>query len=132
VDSEPPATTPRAPGPGTNPEGEAAPRRTSLAAERTWLAWWRTGLAASAVALAVGRFLPSVSSGPHWPSRALGVAYGVLAIAVFVMGARRQRDAADAIRRGGFDELSSELVLALTTAGVLLAVATIAVVTISF
>lgn len=104
MDSDPAAPVTPAPGPSTNPEGEAAPRRTSLAAERTWLAWWRTGLAASAVALAVGRFLPSVSSGPHWPSRALGVAYGVLAVAAFVMGARRQRGAAEAMRRGGFDE----------------------------
>jgi uncharacterized membrane protein YidH (DUF202 family) len=132
MDSDTPAQSASVPGPGRNPPGEAAPRRTSLAAERTWLAWWRTGLAASAVALAVGRFLPSVSSGPHWPSRALGVAYGVLAVAVFVMGARRQRGAAEAIRRGGFDELSSELVLVLTIAGVLLALATIAVVTIGF
>jgi uncharacterized membrane protein YidH (DUF202 family) len=131
MDSEAPQATQPAQDSVPDPEG-VAPRRTSLAAERTWLAWWRTGLAASAVALAVGRFLPSVSSGPHWPSRALGVAYGVLAIAVFVMGAKRQRGASEALRKGEFDELSTDLVLALTIAGVALATATIAVVTISF
>jgi len=52
--------------PGTEPaEAAGAPtseppsdldqvRRTSMAAERTWLAWWRTALGASAGALAVG------------------------------------------------------------------------------
>ena len=131
MNAEPPAPTPPAQQPTANPEGEA-PRRTWLAAERTWLAWWRTGLAASAVALAVGRFLPSVTSGAHWPSRTLGVAYGVLAIAVFVLGGKRQRRAAEALRKGSFDELSSDLVMALTVAGVVLAMATILVVLITF
>jgi putative membrane protein len=35
-------------------------RRTRLAAERTWLAWWRTGIAASAAALAVGALVPQL------------------------------------------------------------------------
>jgi uncharacterized membrane protein YidH (DUF202 family) len=131
MDTEAPGSTSPAQEPAPNPEGEA-PRRTWLAAERTWLAWWRTGLAASAVALAVGRFLPSVSKGAHWPSRVLGVAYGVLAIAVFVMGGKRQRGAADALRKGSFDELSSNLVMALTVAGVVLAMATITVVLVTF
>ena len=33
-------------------------QRTSMAAERTWLAWWRTALTATAGALAIGRFAP--------------------------------------------------------------------------
>ena len=38
-------------------------RRTRLANERTFLAWWRTGLASYAVAIALGRFLPRSSRG---------------------------------------------------------------------
>jgi uncharacterized membrane protein YidH (DUF202 family) len=37
-------------------------RRTYLAEERTLLAWWRSGLAALAVASAVGRLVPSWGS----------------------------------------------------------------------
>ena len=36
-----------------------ASRRTYLAEERTLLAWWRSGLAAFAVAVGVGRLLPA-------------------------------------------------------------------------
>ena len=43
------------------PSGDA--RRTSLANERTQLAWWRTGLTALAVALAVGRLVPEIGKG---------------------------------------------------------------------
>jgi uncharacterized membrane protein YidH (DUF202 family) len=42
------------------PEDLDETRRTSMAAERTWLAWWRTGLAATAGALAVGRLAPNL------------------------------------------------------------------------
>ena len=53
--------------PVTEPESPAATtaqvavwQRTSMAAERTWLAWWRTALAATAGALGVGRFAPEL------------------------------------------------------------------------
>ncbi len=38
-----------------------ATRRTRLANERTELAWWRTGLTALAVALAIGRVVPELN-----------------------------------------------------------------------
>jgi hypothetical protein len=72
------------------------------------------GLATAAVAIAVGRLLPPLTHGAHWPFEALGIAYGVLAIGVVVIGAVRQRRTSEALRRGGFDELSERLVLALT------------------
>ena len=67
-------------------------RRTSMAAERTWLAWWRTALAASAGALAVGRFAPELLDVAAWPYVLLGCGYASLAIGLLVVGALRQRD----------------------------------------
>ena len=52
-------------------------RRTRLANERTFLAWWRTGLASYAVAIALGRFLPQVVSGPTWQYATLGVIFAL-------------------------------------------------------
>jgi putative membrane protein len=43
------------------PSGDAS-RRTRLANERTQLAWWRTGLTALAVGLAIGRVLPELAA----------------------------------------------------------------------
>ena len=39
-------------------------RRTRLAAERTWLAWWRSGIAAATAALAVGGLVPQLIEAP--------------------------------------------------------------------
>jgi putative membrane protein len=103
-------------------------RRTLLAAERTWLAWWRTGLAVATVALAVGRLLPAVSSGAVWPPRVLGVGYGLLALVVFVIGGVRQRHTAEAVRRGSFAPLSRTLVIALTTFSILLVIGTLVII----
>src|ERR1700730_1635726 len=80
-------------------------RRTWLAAERTWLAWWRTGLGGAAGAIAVGRVLPGRGGGARWPFRVLGLGYGVLAVAVLVLGALRQQRTAETLRRGGYDQL---------------------------
>jgi len=38
-----------------------ATRRTRLANERTYLAWWRTGLTALAVSIGFGKIVPGVS-----------------------------------------------------------------------
>lgn len=104
------------------PEGSDVTRRTWLAAERTWLAWWRSGVAVGAVALAVGRFLPGLTHGTLWPFRVLGAGYGLLSVVILIVGARRQHRGAAALRRGGFDELSSPLVAWLTAGGIALSV----------
>ncbi len=104
------------------------PRRTFLAAERTWLAWWRTGLGASAVALAVGRILPGLTAGSHLPLRLLGVGYGALAVVILVIGAVRQNRVSAALRQGAYEEISSSLVIWLTVAAVGLGLATLVVV----
>ncbi|WP_053226406.1 DUF202 domain-containing protein [Solirubrobacter soli] len=63
----------------------------SMAAERTWLAWWRTALAAAAGALGVGRLAPEVLQVAPWPYIVLGCGYALLAIGMLAVGVRRQQ-----------------------------------------
>jgi putative membrane protein len=42
-------------------EARDATRRTRLANERTYLAWWRTGLTAFAVSLGAGKLVPALT-----------------------------------------------------------------------
>jgi putative membrane protein len=71
-------------------DSDGGTRRTSLAGERTLLAWWRTGLTAIAVALGVGRLLPELApDATHWPYAILGVAFALYGIALFFLGQRR-------------------------------------------
>jgi putative membrane protein len=108
---------------------EDASRRTRLAAERTWLAWWRTGLATTAAAIAIGRLLPELGHVPHhWAYQALGLAYGVLAIVILIVGGRRQIAGTRAINRGEYEELSLSLVAWLTAIGVVLGVGTLLII----
>jgi putative membrane protein len=108
-----------------------ASRRTWLAAERTWLAWWRTGIATGAVALAVGRVLPALTHGARWPYRILGIGYGLLSVAILLIGARRQHRASSALRRGVFEELNPPLVTWLTACAVGLSVVAVILVAIA-
>ena len=103
-------------------------QRTSMAAERTWLAWWRTALAATAGALAVGRFAPELLDVAPWPYVMLGCGYGVLALGLLVFGALRQRRLERAIVDGVHAPLPFRLVVAFTIGGVLLVVTTIVLV----
>ncbi len=76
--------------PSQDPEEASVDRRTSLAGERTLLAWWRTGLTAVAVALGVGRVLPELDkNAARWPYVILGVGFAVYGIAMFLLGTRR-------------------------------------------
>ena len=70
----------------------------------------------------VGRFLPGLTGGARWPFRLLGIGYGLLSVAVLLVGAIRQQRAASALRRGTFAELTSPLVAWLTASGVALSV----------
>ena len=120
----------------TEPEREDDPpplapdvlQRTSMAAERTWLAWWRTSLAATVGALAVGRLAPELLDVAPWPYVVLGAGYAGLAVGLLVIGARRQRQLQWAIERGSQAPLSFRLVMLLTVAGVLLALMTVVLV----
>ena len=103
-------------------------RRTSMAAERTWLAWWRTALAASAGALAVGRFAPVLLGATPWPYIVLGCGYASLAVGLLLVGARRQRDLEHALRTGGHTPLGFPTVAVFTSGGIVLAVTTVVLV----
>jgi uncharacterized membrane protein YidH (DUF202 family) len=94
-------------------------QRTSMAAERTWLAWWRTALTATAGALGVGRFAPQLLDVAPWPYMLLGFGYAALALALLVFGARRQRDLERSILDGVHAPLPFPLVAAFTIGGVL-------------
>jgi putative membrane protein len=99
-----------------------------MAAERTWLAWWRTALTATAGALAVGRFAPELLNVAAWPYVVLGCGYAGLAIGLLLMGARRQRDLEASLYGDTHRPLSFALVGVFTAGGVLLALGTIVLV----
>jgi uncharacterized membrane protein YidH (DUF202 family) len=103
-------------------------RRTSMAAERTWLAWWRTALGASAGALAVGRFAPELLDVAAWPYILLGCGYASLAVGLLLVGAQRQRGLEEALRTGGHVPLQFRTVGLFTVGGVALAVMTVVLV----
>ena len=105
-----------------------APQRTAMAAERTWLAWWRTALAATAGALGVGRLAPELLDVSPWPYVVLGAGYATLAIGLLIAGARRQHQLGDAVRRGEQVPLDFRLVAVFTAGGVLLALTTMVLV----
>ncbi|HEX8855506.1 MAG TPA: DUF202 domain-containing protein [Thermoleophilaceae bacterium] len=109
------------------PPGDAT-RRTMLAAERTWLAWWRTGIASAAAAVAVGGVVAHLAGGSKTPYVVLGAGYAVLAAAVFIGAALRQREVERALERGGYVGVRGFWVIALTAAGLLLALGTLVVV----
>ena len=105
-----------------------APQRTAMAAERTWLAWWRTALAATVGALGVGRLAPELLGVASWPYVVLGGGYAALAIGLLLAGARRQRQLDEAVRNGEQVPLSFSLVAVFTVGGVLLALLTMVLV----
>ena len=101
-----------------------------LNVERTWLAWWRTGLVSAAAAVAIGRVAPEVLDGHDVPYVVIGTGYAALAVAMLVLGGIRQRRLARELQESRFAELSGTWVTVLTGAGAVLAVITMAVVAI--
>jgi uncharacterized membrane protein YidH (DUF202 family) len=75
------------------------------------VAWWRTGLAAIAVALAVGRLLPAVAKRPRAPFLWLGTGFGILALTLIVFGTLRQRTVTRALVQGTFATLHQAVVV---------------------
>jgi putative membrane protein len=105
-----------------------ATRRTRLANERTYLAWWRTGLTALAVSVGAGRLVPELTDGPSWPYAVLGIAYGILGVGFVAYGFRRLHAVERAVARDEYASPDERVIAALTVLGVLVGVATVLVV----
>ena len=98
--------------PGASP-GDVA--RTRLANERTYLAWWRTALAAFAVALAIGRLTPDLLNHPtRWPYIVVGAGYGALGVAIAVYGLTRHQAVNRAVTTGEFLPARQAVIVALS------------------
>jgi putative membrane protein len=107
---------------------EDATRRTQLANERTYLAWWRTGLTCLAVSFGAGRIVPALGHHSRWPYAVLGAGFAILGVAFMALGARRQREVSAALASGGYAEVSAGLLRLLTGAGVVLGAGVLALV----
>ena len=96
-------------------------RRTLLAVERTYLAWWRTGLTAYAVALATARVVPDLAKTKvQWPYTVLGIGFALLGSACITYGERRRR-------AGAYEDARPALTLAVTLGGLVLGIGLVAV-----
>jgi putative membrane protein len=111
-------------------EGETrdATRRTRLANERTYLAWWRTGLTGLAVSFGAGRLVPELSGGPRWPFEVVGVGFAVVGVAFMGYGYIRHRAVESALARGEYVSLSNRAAIVFAGVGGALGLATILVV----
>ena len=112
----------------TEPGVEDATRRTRLANERTYLAWWRTGLTSIAVSVGIGRITPDVSNVTRWPYEVVGAGFGLLGIAFIWFGYARSRAVEDALNRGSFAPIGFRLPLALVAVGGVLGAAVVLIV----
>jgi putative membrane protein len=112
----------QSPGSGGFDEAGDATRRTRLANERTYLAWWRTGLTAFAVSIGAGKLVPALATGATWPYIAIGIGFAI--IGVFCVGYAfwRYREVEEAVSRGGFAPPDERLVALLSGVGAALGV----------
>jgi putative membrane protein len=116
---------PEPPGEAADEETRDAMRRTQLANERTYLAWWRTGLTALAVSLAAGRVVPTLSHGTAWPYELAGAGFAVLGVLCIYTGFQREREIDRALEEGRFATLDPRMNFILTTVGVVLGLFTL-------
>ena len=108
------------PGGGRFDEAVDATRRTRLANERTYLAWWRTGLTAFAVSLGAGKLVPALTDETRWPYVVVGVGFALLGVAFVAYGFRRQQLVERALARGEYARPDERLLAVLTGIGILL------------
>jgi putative membrane protein len=109
-------------------EAGDATRRTRLANERTYLAWWRTGLTAFAVSLGAGKLVPALTDESQGPYVVVGVGFALLGVAFVGYGYRRMRDVDAAIARGEFASPDDRFIGLLAAVGVVLGLALLAIV----
>ncbi|MFZ1155072.1 MAG: DUF202 domain-containing protein [Solirubrobacteraceae bacterium] len=109
-----------APESGGFDEAGDATRRTRLANERTYLAWWRTGLAALAVSLGAGKLVPALTPGAQWPYTIAGIGFAGVGVVFIGYAFVRHRRVERAISRGEFAPPEEGFITALAIVGVLL------------
>jgi putative membrane protein len=102
--------------------------RTRLANERTYLAWWRTGIAGVAAGFAVGRVVPEVVDGRSWPYVVVGSALTVAGLLAIVYGVTRYRELDAALREGREPARHDAALLVLAGIGVAVGVASVVLV----
>jgi putative membrane protein len=112
-------------------EAQDATRRTRLANERTYLAWWRTGLTSIAVSLAAGRVVPQLAHKTAWPYEIVGGGFAVLGVACIVNAYQREREIDRALREGRFATMDPRSTMILTAFGVVLGVLTLGLIVVN-
>lgn len=100
-------------------------RRTRLASERTYLAWWRTGLTAIAVGVGTGGIAPNLAGERHWAYVAVGIGFAALGVALLAYGLRRQLEVDRAVNEGGFAPTDTRVLAFLTVAAAVLGALTV-------
>lgn len=109
-------------------EAGDATRRTRLANERTYLAWWRTGLTALAVSLGAGKLVPALAPGTQWPYTLAGIGFACLGVVFIGYAFVRHEHVEKAVSRGEFAPPEERLIAALALIGVLLGLLVLAIV----
>jgi putative membrane protein len=99
-----------------------------LAAERTYLAWLRTGLGALGLSLAVGRLIPALISQGRVPFAVLGVGYGLFGVFLIVYALYNTRSARAALAHDAPLPDDSWAIIVTTVFALVLAVVTIVLV----
>jgi putative membrane protein len=105
-----------------------ATRRTRLANERTYLAWWRTGLTALAVSIGFGKIVPGVSDVARWPFTIAGVGFALAGTAIIGYGHYRYSAVERALDRGQFWRADPRALAIISASGVALGVLTVVLV----
>lgn len=109
-----------------------ATRRTWLAAERTWLAWVRTGLGFSALAMTIGKIVPSLSNAATtWPYEVIGAGYALLGVLVLVYAFVRRDAVEGALPRGEYVAASHGVFVGALLGAAVLGLATAVVVVVA-
>jgi putative membrane protein len=109
-------------------EDRDATRRTRLANERTFLAWWRSGLTALGVGIAVGRVIPELGHQTRWPYTIVGAIYAVFGLGMMIYGTLRQREVEEGIERGVFVAAEGRFLTTFTVLGVGIGLGTLALI----
>src|SRR5438045_6328808 len=109
-------------------ETKDAARRTRLANERTYLAWWRTGLTSIAVCIGLGRIVPGVTNVTKWPYEVVGAGYGILGVGFMLLAHLRVRAVEAAVDRGEFARLDARWSIGLLIVGAALGIGAVVLV----